>query len=137
MAIWLLIGTPENWKFGFEHGNIWGFPMSYEPKWSEMQVGDVIVYYAMRSIKKLIGYGAVDSKMRSEQPFFPAEVELKRPLWPLRINFTSTCLIKFEEWQSKGYPLERRGVIFQRALQKLNEERGLELMHGLSGGQSG
>ena len=132
MAFWLVVGPPQNWEHSLNHGNIWGFPKHYSSKWEQIEVGDTIVYYAMRPVKGLIGYGTLESKMLGEKPFFPSETEQNRVLWPLRITYRNIFSLSYERWPSSGIPLERRGVILQRAVHRLQEERGKELVQALS-----
>lgn len=132
MAFWLVVGPPDNWQYSFDHGNIWGFPQHYEPKWTQMQAGDTLIFYATRPVKGLIGYGILESKMPGEQPFFSSETDQRRVLWPLRIRYRSILSLPSEKWQTSTVPLERRGVIIQRALHRLRGERGQELIETLS-----
>ena len=132
MAHWLVIGTPENWKYSLNHGNTWGFSQYYETKWTEIQIGDTLIYYAMAPIKRLIGHGVVESKTRGDQPFFPSEVGQGRLVWPLQIQFSNTRCLDFEQWHTNGCLLERRGLVFQRALQKLEERRAQQLVRAIS-----
>lgn len=125
MTYWLAIGPPGNWVFSLENGNIWAFSTYYQKAWDSVEKGDIVVCYATRPIKSIIGYCRALDKQRANHPFFPAEVEGK---WPLRLKLDPVKVIPQKLWNTSGIPLERKGVTLQRAFQALNTTRAKDII---------
>lgn len=131
MAYWLAIGPPDNWDFCFKNNSMWGFSLHYQNAWELLTEGDVVLCYATRPVKGLIGYCTVKSKRKEDRLFFPQEREQKQVLWPLRLTLKIDKMIPSERWATHCIYLERRGVTLQRALQRLNDKRAQEIIREL------
>jgi hypothetical protein len=83
-SYYLAPGTRENWKTAFANGNIWGLPINRR-QWATLKKGDVVFFYVMAPIKRVVGYGAIVERFRSEDPIF-AEERFGIRKWPLRFS---------------------------------------------------
>lgn len=70
MNYWLAVGTPENWQETFEKGNIWGLRERQKRHWSALEEDDVVLFYVMRPVAGIIGYGSIKTKFRQTQPLW-------------------------------------------------------------------
>ena len=128
MTYWLAIGPLENWSFCFDNGNIWGFSERYSKIWQYIIKEDFVLCYVTRPVMGIIGYSKVNSKERTDKPFFPNETKEGKALWPLRISLTPTKIIQQKQWVSRRVLFERKGVTLQRGLQKLPDERAKKII---------
>jgi len=78
-------GTRRNWESAFKE-KIWGLPQWHRPSWRRLKVGDTVFFYVLRPISAVVGYGQVEDKFASEEPFF-AQDTWKETDWPWRFSF--------------------------------------------------
>lgn len=102
---WLVVGTPKNWKFAFENGNIWGLKEFREmiSLWNFLEEGDKLLFYVASPIKGVIGIGRVTTKFRQTNPLWPDEVNKGAVLWPLRFEFELEYCLPPSLWQTRSY----------------------------------
>ncbi len=101
MNYWLVVGTQENWKESLKKGNIWGLKSRQKNKWNIVQEGDIILFYAMRPVAGIIGYGTVKTKFRQTQPFWAEEVDKNKVIWPLCFEFNVGDCLEPDKWEAE------------------------------------
>ncbi len=102
---WLVVGTPRNWKFAFENGNLWGLKQFREMKslWNLLEEGDKLLFYVASPIKGVVGCGKVTTKFRQTNPLWPDEVRKGVVLWPLRFEFDVEYCLSPLLWATRCY----------------------------------
>jgi hypothetical protein len=100
MKYWIAVGTPENWSTAFNLGNTWGLK-GKGPKarsWTEVQIGDGLIFYAVSPVKGIIGYGVVQQKLKQDTPLWPEELAKEAVIWPLRLIFEVQSCLSPDRW---------------------------------------
>lgn len=101
MNYWLVVGSPQNWRTAFEHGNIWGLRKTQQHLWESLIENDRVLFYATQPVSGIIGHGAIRTKFRQNKPLWPEEARKNDVIWPLRFEFdVETCLPQ-EDWKTK------------------------------------
>lgn len=102
---WLVVGGPVNWKFAFEHGNLWGLKEFREMRslWNLLEEGDKLLFYVSGAIKGIVGCGKVITKFRQTNPLWPDEVSQGSVLWPLRFEFEVEYCLSPSLWKARCY----------------------------------
>src|SRR3990172_3780838 len=100
MKYWLAVGTPQNWKIAFDLGNTWGLKNKgpQAANWRQVQIGDVLIFYAVSPVKGVIGYGVVQQKLKQDTPLWPDETAKKEVIWPLRLIFEVRSCLSPDRW---------------------------------------
>lgn len=100
MKYWLAVGTPQNWKTAFDLGNTWGLKNKgpQATGWKQVQIGDVLIFYAVSPVKGIIGYGVVQQKLKQDTPLWPEESAKKEVIWPLRLIFEVRSCLSPDRW---------------------------------------
>jgi len=126
---WLVVGTPENWKTAFGHGNIWGLKETQRFLWERINENDVLLFYATQPVGGVIGHGVVRTKFKQSRPLWPQELSERKVIWPLRFEFDVVSLQVPDKWLSMKVTsklLNPRG-----GFQMLSSQVGRELVHSL------
>ncbi len=102
---WLVVGSPKNWQFAFENGNLWGLKEFREMKslWNLLAEGDKLLFYASGKINGIVGCGKVITKVRQTNPLWPDEVQQGSVLWPLRFEFEVEYCLSPSLWKTGCY----------------------------------
>jgi hypothetical protein len=115
---WLAVGTIENWKEAFEKSNIWGLRNRQRRRWDALQEGDGVLFYVMRPVAGIIGYGTVKMKFRQTQPLWSEEINKNEVIWPLRFEFDVEYCLPPDKWETDKITSEllryKTGVGFQQ-----------------------
>lgn len=98
---WLVVGIPDNWKEAFKRGNIWGLKPRQRKRWERLAEGDIILFYATKSVAGVIGYGLVRTKFIQDKPLWPDEMEKGEVLWPLRLEFDVEYCLPPDRWETE------------------------------------
>jgi hypothetical protein len=100
MKYWLAVGTPRNWKTAFDLGNTWGLKRKglQATGWKQVQIGDVLIFYAVSPVKGIIGYGVVQQKLKQDTPLWPEETAKEEVIWPLRLIFEVRSCLSPDRW---------------------------------------
>ncbi|MCL5074194.1 MAG: EVE domain-containing protein [Chloroflexi bacterium] len=126
MNYWLTVGTLKNWKETFQKGNIWGFREKQRHRWNTLQEGDVILFYAMRPVAGVIGYGTVRTKFRQTQPLWSEELDKNEVIWPLRFEFNVEHCLPPGKWETEKLTSEllrfKAGLSFRQVEASLAQE---------------
>lgn len=132
MAYWLAIGPSENWELGLKHG-VWGIGGRYLPSWDRVVNGDTVIFYVMRPVKGIIGYGTMKGKSKETKPFWPQEMKDKKMLWPLHLHVNKGLTLPRNKWESHCLPMPplSEGIVIQRAFQPLKDKLGKQLVEQL------
>ncbi len=96
---WMAVGSVDNWNEAFRLGNIWGLEPKRLNLWENVQPNDFLLFYAMRPVAGIIGYGTVKTKFRQTQPLWPQEVERGQVLWPLRFEIDVGYSLPPNRWE--------------------------------------
>jgi len=126
---WLVVGTPENWQTAFEHGNIWGLKETQRHLWERLQENDILLFYATSPVGGVIGYGAVRTKFRQNQPLWPKEIEEKKLIWPLRFEFDVEYCLPPDKWTTQK--LVSRDLWPRAGFQGLSKDMGERLVYSI------
>jgi len=100
MNYWMAVGTLENWKEAFEKGHIWGLREKQKRHWSALREGDVVLFYVMRPVAGIIGYGTVKTKFHQTQPLWFEELDKNEVIWPLRFEFDVEHSLPPDKWET-------------------------------------
>lgn len=111
---WILPGDSNNWLLGIER-KIWGVrdTPSLRRAWESLKPGDFLFFYVTRPIGGVVGMGRVLAKFEGREPLWPAEVQARKVIYPLRFEMEITALLEPEKWAAEAIdvgPL-RIGVI--------------------------
>jgi EVE domain len=100
MKYWLAVGTPQNWETAFDLGNTWGLKNKgpQATNWKQVQIGDILIFYAVSPVKGIIGYGVVQQKLKQDTPLWPEESAKKEVIWPLRLIFEVRSCLSPDRW---------------------------------------
>ncbi|MFH1773848.1 MAG: hypothetical protein ABH874_02680 [Methanobacteriota archaeon] len=125
-SYWLAVGTIENWKEAFEKGNIWGLTDRQKHRYDALKESDVILFYVMRPVAGIIGYGIVKMKFRQTQPFWSDEIRKNKVLWPLRFEFNIEHCLPPDKWETDKLTSEllrfKAGLSFRQVDTSLAQE---------------
>jgi len=126
MNYWLTVGTLENWKEAFQKGNIWGLKERQKHLWTALLENDVLLFYVMRPIAGIIGYGIIRTKFRQTQPFWSEELERNEVIWPLRFEFNVEHCLSPDRWETDKLTSEllrfKAGLSFRKLTTSLAQE---------------
>lgn len=124
MAAWLLIGPAKNLELGMQRG-IWGLPPRNIQRWSLIEPGDTLFFYATAPIQGIVGWGLAVDTAQDDTPLWPEE-RRGQARFPLRIVFEQTTVIPIREWQLRRVPIGA-GLVWHGAMQHLTDEQDREL----------
>jgi len=110
---------------------VWGASPAHAKTWERIAPGDLLFLYAMAPVKGVFGCAKVVKTFVDEKPLWPQELEDKQVLWPFRMSLEIETVLPPEQWETKRVTLERGGIVFQRALQPVGEDKAQELLRGL------
>ncbi len=126
MNYWMAVGTVDNWKEAFEKGKIWGLTDKQRRHWDALREGDAILFYVMRPIAGIIGYGTVKTKFHQTHPLWSEEVDKNRVIWPLRFEFNVEYCVAPDKWEIDRLTSEslrfKAGLSFRQFEASLAEE---------------
>lgn len=125
---WMAVGAIENWKEAFRKGNIWGLKERQKHYWDALQLNDILLFYAMRPVAGIIGYGTIKTKFRQTQPLWSEELSKGKVLWPLRFEINVEDCLPPDKWEIEKVTSEllrfRAGLSFRQ----LNPNLALEVI---------
>jgi hypothetical protein len=140
MAYWLAIGPEQNVRLGV-NTQMWGMNEYYRRAWENVEKDDVVILYAMKPIKGIVGYGKVLSKLEEVKPLWDEEVELDSALWRLRLRMKDLHVLPESEWNSGRLPLSALsgGITARRSFQRVRGDLAKRIIADLArrGGQKG
>jgi predicted RNA-binding protein len=126
MNYWLAVGSRKNWEDAFRNGNIWGLSHRQKKLWSEMEEGDVVLFYVTRPVAGVIGYGNVKTKFKQDKPLWSEEINKGKAIWKLRFEFDISYCLPEDKWEFEKATSEilrfKAGVNFRRLEKALAEE---------------
>ena len=138
-SYWMAVGSVDNWNEAFRLGNIWGLEPKRQTLWESVQLNDVILFYAMRPVAGIIGYGTIKTKFRQTQPLWPEEVKKGEVLWPLRFEIDVGYCFPPDKWAMNKISSEvlrfKAGLSFRKlepplaleVISKFKEDREKEI----------
>jgi len=129
MAYWLAIGPEQNLRLSLNR-KIWGMNEHYHRTWEKVKKDDIVVFYAMKPIKGIIGYGKVLSKSKEYKPLWDQEVKVGTALWPLRMEIEYLYVLPQGKWNSNKLPLPplSEGITIQRSFQRLKDNLAKDII---------
>ncbi len=65
-----------------------------------MQLNDVLLFYAMRPVAGIIGYGTIKTKFRQTKPLWPQELAKGNVIWPLRFELNVGYCLPPARWEA-------------------------------------
>jgi len=101
MNYWLVVGTIQNWRTAFEHGNIWGLKETQRHLWQSLGENDGLLFYVTQPVGGIIGYGVVRTKFKQNQPLWPQELREHKVIWTLRFEFDVEFCLSPDKWVSE------------------------------------
>src|SRR5437016_4756812 len=114
----MAVGSVNNWNEAFRLGNIWGLAPKREKLWESVQPNDVLLFYAMRPVAGVIGYGIIKTKFRQTQPLWPEEIVKADVIWPLRFEINVAYCVPPDKWEVNKISSEvlrfRAGLSFRK-----------------------
>src|SRR2546427_5531857 len=101
MALWVLVGSRENWSTALRSSGIWGVRPSLEGEWNRLVGGDFVIFYCTAPISGVIGAGRVTTKFKQDTPLWPDEVDAGKVIYRFRFEFKTEYLVPESEWKTK------------------------------------
>jgi len=123
-SYWMAVGSVDNWNEAFRLGNIWGLEPKRQKLWESVQLNDVLLFYAMRPVAGIIGYGTIKTKFRQTRPLWPEELEKGEVVWPLRFEINVGYCVPPDKWETARISSE---VLTVEVISKLKEDREREI----------
>lgn len=93
---YILVGDENTWRIAIENSQ-WGFTQKNIGLWNTSNEGDLVLFYVVKPIQKIIGFGKIDKKFTSDKITWPDEKLFKRSLWKYRIGFRINHII--HDWE--------------------------------------
>ena len=124
----MAVGSVNNWNEAFRLGNIWGLEPKRQKLWDAVQPGDVLLFYAMRPVAGVIGYGTIKTKFRQTQPLWPEEIAKGAVIWPLRFEITVGYCLPPDKWETEKITSEVLRFKAGLSFRKLEPQLGLEVI---------
>ena len=94
---YILVGDEKTWQIAVENSQ-WGFTQKNVGLWNTSNEGDIVLFYVVKPIQKIIGFGKIDKKFISDNIIWPDEKLFKRSLWKYRIKFKINYMIS--DWEN-------------------------------------
>lgn len=126
---WLVVGSPENWRTAFEHGNIWGVKETQRHLWESLEENDTVLFYATTPVGGIIGYGTVRTKFRQNQPLWPKELQERKLIWPLRFEVDVGYCLPPDKWTTQK--LVSKDLWPRGGFQQLSKDKGEHLVYSI------
>ena len=89
----ILVDTEENWKASLDHG-LWGFIERGKGFWNKTNTGDYLIFYVMKPLKKIIGFGAVGEKLVNDDLIWNDEKLFKRSIRKFKFEIKPVYVCK-------------------------------------------
>lgn len=80
------MGDIETWKISLDR-NLWGFSERSKGSWNTSITGDHLAFYVTSPVKKIIGFGMIETKFIDETKVWPDEIKFGIALWKYRFKF--------------------------------------------------
>ena len=130
MKYWVAVGTPQNWETAFNLGNTWGLkdkgPQAMG--WKQVQIGDVLLFYAVSPVKGIIGYGVVQQKLKQDTPLWPEESFKQEVIWPLRLIFEVRSCLSPDRWLEDKVVNDRVSFRAKMGFREIREDLAKEVL---------
>jgi len=123
MNYWLTVGTLENWREAFQKGNIWGLKERQRHLWATLLENNVLLFYVMRPIAGIIGYGTVKTKFHQTRPLWSEEIDKNEVIWPLRFEFNIEHCLPPDKWESDKLTTELLRLPLKMSFRRKPESR--------------
>ncbi len=98
---YILVSDIENWEKSFEI-ETFGFSEKTKGSWNKSCVGELVAFYVMSPIKKIVGFGIITEKVIEEDLVWPDELLFERSLLKYRLKFN--IIFKLDDY-FKGIPV--------------------------------
>ena len=92
----ILVGSQENWKTSMTH-NLWGFTETSKGSWNKTNSEDLLAFYAMLPLRRIIGFGRVGKKFVNNELIWNDEKLFKRSLWKYKFEIKPSYVC--EDWK--------------------------------------
>ena len=130
MKYWLAVGTPQNWKTAFDLGNTWGLKSKgpQAANWKQVNIGDILIFYAVSPVKGIIGYGVVQQKLKQDTPLWPEEMAKSEVIWPLRLIFEVRYCLSPDCWTADKVINDRVSFRAKMGFREIDENLATEVL---------
>jgi len=130
MKYWLAVGTPQNWKTAFDLGNTWGLKSKgpQAANWKQVEIGDILIFYAVSPVKGIIGYGVVQQKLKQDTPLWPEEMTKNEVIWPLRLIFEVRYCLSPDRWTGDKVINDRVSFRAKMGFREIGENLATEVL---------
>lgn len=108
----VLIGRHENWQVSLSN-NLWGFTENSKGFWNKTNTGDLLAFYIMSPLRKVVGFGTVGKKFINEDLIWNDEKQFKRSLWKYKFEINPSYIC--EDWK-RGIALPSMSLGVSRKL---------------------
>src|SRR6266446_829008 len=135
-AYWMAVGTVNNWNEAFRLGNTWGLEPKRQKLWEAVQPNDVFLFYAMRPVAGVIGYGTIKTKFRQTQPLWPQEIAQGSVIWPLRFEIAVSYCVPPDKWEKDRITSEALRFKAGLSFRNLDPQFALEVISKFKEGQT-
>lgn len=86
MRYYIFAGPKENWNTGIQR-RVWGATETIRSIWDSINLGDIAAFYVTSPISRVIGFGRITRKERSEELIWPREINEGRSIWTYKVYF--------------------------------------------------
>ena len=119
---WMAVGSVDNWSEAFRLGNIWGLEPKRLQLWENVQLNDVLLFYAMRPVAGIVGYapgGAPTGRGLGGRGTV---------LWPLRFETNVAYCLPPDKWEADKISSEVLRFKAGLSFRKLESALALEVI---------
>ena len=128
MKYWLNVAPVSSWEESVHIGMCGAPPKDINRhQWKRMEPNDIVLFYATKPVKGLIGWGRVIERFEDSTPIWREEKRVGCALWPLRIRIAVEFMIPQGDWKARRVKLGPNTSV-QRSLMPLSETRGADLI---------
>lgn len=127
---WLLIGVVRNWETALSQPvPVWGLKPRYQAEFQALNIGDMLWFYATKSVKGIIGLGMVKDKYVDPMNIiWDEEIEKKHVIWPLRFRIHVLKAVGRDRWEADNIKINDFHLNWQIGFQLLHDEHARMLL---------
>mgnify|MGYP001216086740 CR=1 FL=1 len=113
VAGWVLSGHPMNWKIAIEEKK-WAVREQYKKLWDALNQGDLLIFYVIRPISGVVGFGKVLEKLVEDYPLWPDEKNTDKVIYRLRWKIDPIYFIPYDRWLYERLPIRDSRLVYFR-----------------------
>ena len=96
--------------------------------WKQVNIGDILIFYAVSPVKGIIGYGVVQQKLKQDTPLWPEEMAKNEVIWPLRLIFEVRYCLSPDCWAADKVINDRVSFRAKMGFREIGENLATEVL---------